>query len=126
MASIHEIKNSKKSRDTAPLSFYLGIFGHIFSMIFRQNECSLCTVLLQKFTLYSITTVSAIFLYLEYIVYNYILYSIVVFTQQKESSGKCLICISIEQLIDNMYTQVAIHSFAIGSLAASQFSPSSC
>ena len=41
--------------------------------------------------------------------------SIVVLTQQKESSGKCLLCISIKQCIDNMYTQVAIHSATIGS-----------
>ena len=52
-----------------------------------------------------------------------IFYSIVVFTQQKESSGKCLLCISIKQRIDNMYTQVAIHASNIGSLAASQFFP---
>ena len=45
----------------------------------------------------------------------------VVFMQQKESSGKCLLCISIKQRIDNMYTQVAIHSATIGSLAVSQF-----
>ena len=51
---------------------------------------------------------------------------IVVFTQQKESSRKCLLCISIEQRIDNMYTQVAIHTLTIGSLAVSQFSPFSC
>ena len=50
----------------------------------------------------------------------------VVFTQQKESSGKCLLCISIKQRIDNMYTQVAIHASTIGSLVASQFFPSSC
>ena len=39
----------------------------------------------------------------------------VVFTQQKESSGKCLLCISIKQRIDNMYTQVAIHTFILSS-----------
>ena len=48
---------------------------------------------------------------------------IVVFPQQKESSGKCLPCISIKQRIDNMYTRVAIHASNIGSLAASQFFP---
>ena len=41
--------------------------------------------------------------------------SIVVFQHQKESRGKCLLCISIKQRIDNMYTQVAIHTFILSS-----------
>ena len=44
---------------------------------------------------------------------------------KKESSGKYLLCISIKQRIDNMYTQVAIHASTIGSLAVSQFFPPS-
>ena len=47
--------------------------------------------------------------------YTSIVHDSVVFTQQKESSGKCLLCISIKQRIDNMYTQVAIHTFILSS-----------
>ena len=87
----------------------------VFVPLLRQNRLS-----------FSTTIVSSKIIFLSPIspasssIWNCIK-SNVVFTQQRESSGKCPLCISIKQHIDNMYTQVAIHASTIGSLAVSQF-----